>query len=56
MAAALDHLILLVPSLDNPALAFLSDAGFSLLPGGAHADGLTENVLIVLPDGVCAYV
>ncbi|KAK4054702.1 hypothetical protein OIO90_003514 [Microbotryomycetes sp. JL221] len=48
----LDHLILLVSSIDVGHLAFLENAGFSLQPGGKHADGLTENVLITLDDGV----
>ncbi len=48
----LDHLILLVPSLDPAALAAFSSAGLTLLPGGTHADGVTGNVLIPLPDGV----
>lgn len=50
---ALDHLILLVPSLEPSALSFLSSAGFTLLPGGTHADGLTGNSLLILDDGVC---
>lgn len=49
----LDHLILLVPDLSSTS--FLAANGFSLLPGGTHADGLTENALIVLPDGICAH-
>ncbi|KAI5474933.1 hypothetical protein MNV49_002183 [Pseudohyphozyma bogoriensis] len=50
-APALDHLILLVPSLKAEDVAFLS-AEFELRPGGKHGDGLTENTLIILPDGV----
>jgi hypothetical protein len=46
----LDHIIILVPSLET-ALAYNS-AGFAVAPGGQHADGLTENALIVLTDGV----
>lgn len=49
----LDHLILLVPSIAQELLKWLSSAGFDLIPGGQHADGLTENVLISLTDGVC---
>ncbi|KAM0752669.1 hypothetical protein T439DRAFT_311347 [Meredithblackwellia eburnea MCA 4105] len=48
----LDHLILLVPSLAPSDTAFLSDNGFELHPGGQHADGLTENTLVLLQDGV----
>jgi len=48
----LDHLILLVPSLDPAALAPFSSAGLTILPGGTHADNVTANVLVPLPDGV----
>lgn len=47
----LDHLILLVLSLPHATKHFTS-LGFTVRPGGTHADGLTENALIVLPDGV----
>lgn len=47
----LDHLIHLVPDLDE-SIALYSNLGFVVLRGGKHADGLTENALIVLPDGV----
>lgn len=52
----LDHLILLVRSLEPEVVSFLSSAGFDLLPGGTHADGRTENTLIILPDGICTSV
>jgi hypothetical protein len=46
----LDHVIILVSSLsDVEAYRY---AGFQVISGGKHADGLTENVLVVLPDGV----
>ncbi|ORY89715.1 glyoxalase-like domain-domain-containing protein [Leucosporidium creatinivorum] len=51
-SSQLDHLILLVPSIARESLDWLSAAGFDLIPGGQHADGLTENVLISLKDGV----
>lgn len=47
----LDHLIHLVPSLED-SIALYSSLGFIVLRGGQHADGLTENALIVLPDGI----
>lgn len=49
----LDHLILLVPSLSEETLAPFTSAGFELVLGGTHADGLTENVLVPLQDGIC---
>lgn len=51
--APLDHLILLVSSLSSHDLSTFSEAGFDLIPGGTHADGLTQNVLITLQDGIC---
>ncbi|KAF2449158.1 hypothetical protein P171DRAFT_351628 [Karstenula rhodostoma CBS 690.94] len=54
---ALDHLILFLPA--DPATnlpkvpSFISD-NFTLTPGGTHADGLTSNTLLLLPDG--AYI
>ena len=47
----LDHLILLASSLPL-ATAHFSGLGFAVHPGGTHADGLTENALVSLPDGV----
>ncbi|THU97408.1 hypothetical protein K435DRAFT_721901, partial [Dendrothele bispora CBS 962.96] len=49
----LDHIIYLSPpgSLRN-AVAEFENFGFRVLPGGQHADGLTENALVVLADGV----
>ena len=32
-------------------LPITSSFGFTVLPGGAHADGLTENALIAFADG-----
>ena len=50
--AQLDHIIILLPleQLHNLP-TWLSD-NFTITPGGRHADGLTENVLILLQDGV----
>ncbi|CAO1617661.1 unnamed protein product [Parajaminaea phylloscopi] len=48
---ALDHLIHLVEDLDE-AIAVYSALGFLVVRGGTHADQLTTNALIVLPDGV----
>ncbi|MBE7180065.1 MAG: VOC family protein, partial [Terriglobus roseus] len=48
----LDHIIILVPhSLLASIPSSLSNA-FTISPGGRHADGATENVLVVLRDGV----
>lgn len=49
----LDHIIILLPSLAADHLNLYRDAGFEVFPGGQHADKVTENCLIVLPDGVC---
>ncbi|OIW32914.1 hypothetical protein CONLIGDRAFT_695182 [Coniochaeta ligniaria NRRL 30616] len=48
----LDHIVILVSShfLANIP-SWLTDS-LTILPGGTHADGLTENKLIVLEDGV----
>jgi Glyoxalase-like domain len=51
-SAALDHIILLVPfSYISKLPAFFAD-NFTIYPGGRHADGKTENVLIVFQSGV----
>ncbi|KAI0471784.1 glyoxalase-like domain-containing protein [Xylariaceae sp. FL0804] len=49
---ALDHIVLLVPhaALADPLPSLA--ARFAISPGGRHADGLTENRLVVLRDGV----
>jgi catechol 2,3-dioxygenase-like lactoylglutathione lyase family enzyme len=46
----LDHLVILVDDLDH-AVADYAALGFSITPGGTHADGLTHNALIVFADG-----
>lgn len=51
-AAILDHIVILVPHstlLNLPT--WLTDA-FAIAPGGRHADGVTENRLILFSDGV----
>lgn len=51
-AAILDHIVILVPHstlLNLPT--WLTDA-FAISPGGRHADGVTENKLILFSDGV----
>ncbi|EEB95707.1 hypothetical protein MPER_05280, partial [Moniliophthora perniciosa FA553] len=43
----LDHIVHLTPpgSVEETARQF-RDLGFNVLPGGRHADGLTENALV----------
>lgn len=47
----LDHLVYLTDNLQTTKSEFV-DAGFTVIDGGKHADGFTENALIVLSDGV----
>ncbi|EMD34335.1 hypothetical protein CERSUDRAFT_107536 [Gelatoporia subvermispora B] len=49
----LDHIVHLTPpgSLAETSAQFRS-LGFTVAPGGTHADGLTANALVVLPSGV----
>lgn len=46
----LDHLVLLVPDLDAATRQW-SRRGFTVTPGGTHAEGHTHNALICLADG-----
>ena len=46
----LDHIVIAVDDLDA-AIADFTDLGFTVLPGGRHANGATHNALIVLADG-----
>lgn len=46
----LDHLVILVDDLAQ-AVADYQALGFSVAPGGTHADGLTRNALVVFADG-----
>lgn len=50
MPLALDHLVILVPDLAT-AIADYTAAGFTVVPGGTHADGATHNALVVFADG-----
>jgi catechol 2,3-dioxygenase-like lactoylglutathione lyase family enzyme len=50
MTLTLDHLVILVPDLDT-AIADYRSLGFSVQPGGTHADGGTHNALVVFADG-----
>jgi hypothetical protein len=51
----LDHLVYLAAPGELPrATARFAALGFTVLPGGTHADGLTANALVVLPSG--AYI
>ncbi|KAF8177618.1 glyoxalase-like domain-containing protein [Pholiota molesta] len=49
----LDHIVHLTPpgSVEEVSTQFRK-LGFNVLPGGVHADGLTENALVVFEDGV----
>jgi hypothetical protein len=46
-SAALDHIIFVTTL---PQIQRFRDAGFQVIPGGTHADGITANALIVLQD------
>ena len=50
MTLPLDHLVILVPDLDA-AITDYRALGFSVHPGGTHADGATHNALVVFADG-----
>ncbi|KAG8820807.1 hypothetical protein FRC19_008585 [Serendipita sp. 401] len=53
MSSPLDHIIHLTsPGKLQETVCVFQEHGFEVLPGGKHADGLTENALIVLEDGV----
>lgn len=51
IAPLLDHIVILIPYafLSSPPSWFTNL--FDSHPGGQHADGLTENTLVLLPDG-----
>jgi len=51
MAPTLDHVILLVASVTDAMNEFAS-RGFTVIRGGTHSDGLTENALFILSDGM----
>jgi catechol 2,3-dioxygenase-like lactoylglutathione lyase family enzyme len=46
----LDHVVVVVPDLEQ-AIADYSALGFTVSPGGEHADGRTHNALIPFADG-----
>jgi len=48
----LDHFVILVSHKTLLRISEYTDGQFTLAPGGTHADGLTTNKLILLPDGV----
>lgn len=50
MPLALDHLVVVVPSLAEGRAAFEA-AGFTVTPGGRHEGMPTENALVALADG-----
>ncbi|KAM0748499.1 hypothetical protein T439DRAFT_349290 [Meredithblackwellia eburnea MCA 4105] len=47
----LDHIVILVPSLANSDIAFLTGNGFELRPGGVSANGFLQNRFVVFSDG-----
>src|SRR3954454_7959124 len=51
VSAALDHIIILLPHSTLEQLPSSLNSAFTVIPGGRHADGLTENKLIVFSDG-----
>ena len=50
MLTRLDHLVILVRDLDRAVRGY-EELGFTVTPGGEHADGLTRNALIPFEDG-----
>ena len=50
MATRLDHLVILVPDLEEAVVDY-GCLGFGVTPGGEHADGLTRNALVPFRDG-----
>lgn len=50
MIHGIDHLVIISPDLDK-AVADAREAGFTVAPGGTHADGVTHNALIAFADG-----
>ena len=50
MPLNLDHLVILVPDL-GAAISGYTALGFTVVPGGTHADGATHNALVVFADG-----
>ncbi len=50
MLTRLDHLVILVRNLDRAVRGY-EELGFTVTPGGEHADGLTRNALVPFEDG-----
>ncbi len=50
MSLKIDHIVIVVKELDL-ALSDYGALGFTVVPGGEHADGLTHNALIAFADG-----
>lgn len=50
MITGIDHIVILVADLDR-AQAEYATAGFTVVPGGEHAGGLTHNALVAFADG-----
>src|SRR5258708_13600632 len=50
MISAIDHIVILVHDLDR-AVRDYTTLGFTVVPGGEHADGRSRNALIAFADG-----
>lgn len=50
MIHGIDHLVIISPDVEK-AVANARQAGFTVVPGGTHADGATHNALIAFADG-----
>ncbi|KAK2021726.1 glyoxalase [Colletotrichum zoysiae] len=50
-APLLDHIVILVPHQVLASLPSWISSEFTILTGGRHADGLTENKLVIFADG-----
>jgi len=49
----LDHIVhLSPPGALQETIGTWKDAGYTVVPGGTHADGLTENALVAFADGI----
>jgi hypothetical protein len=46
----IDHVVVLVPHLAQAVQRWIDD-GFTVTPGGVHADGVTHNALVCFGDG-----
>src|SRR5712691_6594820 len=50
MISAIDHIVILVHDLDRAVRDYMA-LGFTVVPGGEHADGRSRNALIAFADG-----